>query len=181
MKQLHNLMLDIIFNGKDRETRSGEVRSVFRRDFTHDMRTGLPFPMTKGLAFNAMMGELLWFLNGETDLRSLRMRSCLKDDAWTIWTNDYKRWAEDPSLEKGSQELGLLYGAQWRNFRGRVDQIANLVHNMQNSPTSRYLIVQAYDPEVVSENSAALAPCHTGFQVYVDTETGEFDLDWTQR
>lgn len=184
MKQLHDLMIDVLCNGQPRDTRSGKVLSVFRRDFSHDMRTGMPFPMTKKLAYRALMGELLWFLNGETDLKSLIKRSNLSLGDWTIWTNDYNRWK---GLNDGSEEsLGLLYGHQWRNYGGShsvegIDQIANLVDSMKDSPMSRYLLVEAYNPYDVANNLMALPPCHTGFQVYVDSETKEFDLDWTQR
>lgn len=193
MKQLHDLMIDILCNGQVRDTRSGKVRSVFRREFTHDMRKGLPLPMTKKLAWEPMMGELLWFLNGETDLPSLRHYSCLSKDAWTIWTNDCERWHSrgSPRLDSEGEEvpkddLGKLYGHQWRRFGETaeevgVDQLANLVKNMKSSPTSRYLIVQAYNPYDIYWDDMVLPPCHTGFQVYVDIETREFDLNWTQR
>ena len=182
MKQLHDLMQDILDNGKERSTRSGKVLSVFRRDFTHDMRTGMPFTMTKRLAFKSMMGELLWFLNGETDLTSLRKRSCLPEDSWTIWSNDCDRW----NGVKGADECGNLYGHQWINFGETdygcgVDQISNLINKMKNDPCSRYMLVQAYNPMEVQFDEMALPPCHTGFQVYVDKDTGEFDLDWNQR
>lgn len=183
MKQLKDLMLDVAFNGQERRTRSGDVLGVFRRDFVHDMREGLPFPMTKKLAFKAMIGELLWFMSGKCDLKSLRKFSGLSDDAWTIWTNDYKRWIPDGNNE---ESLGKLYGHQWRNYGGTdttkgTDQLANLIFHMMNSETSRYLIVNAYNPKDISEGEVALPPCHMGFQVYIDVVTGEFDLDWTQR
>lgn len=189
MKQLHILMNEILNYGQRRETRSGDVLSVFRRDFEWDMRKGLPFPMSKKLAFNAVVGELLWFINGDTDLGTLREYTGLPEDAWTIWSDDCKRW-NSSARRKGMDptDLGKLYGHQWRRFGedlangfDGVDQLANLIYNMKNSPTSRYLIVQAYNPVDIFEEEMALPPCHTGFQVYVDIETGEFDLDWTQR
>lgn len=193
MKQTHELMKDVVLNGQERSTRSGDVTGVFRREFIHDMREGLPFPMSKSLAYNAMMGELLWFINGEITLSTLRMRSGLPADAWTIWTNDARRWHSQGSrydmdgMELSAEDLGKLYGWQWRNFGGDgyfkkgVDQLQNLIDSMKNDQMSRYLIVQAYDPEIVAKQEAALPPCHTGFQVYIDAETGEFDLNWTQR
>ena len=80
MKQLHDLMNDVLINGQERDTRSGKVTGVFRRDFQHDMREGLPFPMTKKLMFKAMMGELLFFLNGKVTISELRRLSGLSDD-----------------------------------------------------------------------------------------------------
>lgn len=189
MKQLLELMQDVLDNGQRRETRSGVVYSVFRREFVHDMRTRFPAPTTKKLMFNAMVGEGLMFANGENDLSSLRHRSCLDDNAWTIWTNDAKRWNSTRHREGADPEdLGKLYGHQWRNF-GKddyngiegVDQLQNLIDKMKDDPNSRYMIVQAYNPLDIEDEAMALPPCHTGFQVYVDRETGEFDLDWTQR
>ena len=171
MKQLHDLMRDILANGNKRDTRSGEVTSVFHREVKFDMREGLPFPMTKRLAFKSMMGELLWFLSGECNIPDLRMRSNLPPRAWTIWTPDAKRW--------GSEDLGKLYGYQWRNYGGEVDQIQDLVDKMRDDQASRYLIVNAYNPQDISEKTMALPPCHMGFQVYIEGE--EFDLKWSQR
>lgn len=187
MQQIRDLYLDILKNGEVRNTRSGDTLSVFRREFVHDMRVSFPVPDTKLMPFHPMMGELLWFANGLTDLPSLRRLSNLSEDAWTIWTNDCKRWhsAKDRS-PLSPEDLGRLYGVQWRNFGGSenwkgVDQLQNLVNNMMNSPTSRYLLVQAYNPLEIYEDEMALPPCHTGFQVYVSPKTDEFDLDWTQR
>ena len=190
MKQLQNLMIDILTNGQERKTRSGVVQSVFRRDFTHDMRISFPATLGKKLAFNAMAGEGLWFSNGDTCLGSLRVYSGLSEGALTIWSKDCERW--NNTRRRGGhspEDLGKLYGHQWRRFGADdhrhgdngVDQLQDLVTNMMTDPNSRYHIVQAYNPTDVDEESAALPPCHTGFQIYVDKTTGEFDLDWTQR
>ncbi len=178
MKQYLDLLADVIHTGKARETRSGTTISVFKRDFEHDMRTGFPVPTTKHFAFNAMVGEALWFLNGLTDLPSLRRFSCLEPKAWTIWTNDCKRWHAGLEREFESEDCGLLYGHQWRNLDG-MDQIANLIADMMHNPTSRYMLVQSYNPVTRHRDESCLPACHTGFQVYVDGEF--FDLDWTQR
>lgn len=182
MIQTHRLYEDIAKNGKIRKTRSGNTKAVFVREFRHDMRERFPLPNTKSVNMNLVLGELLWFASGMNDLPSLRRFSCLSEDAWTIWTDDCKRWhsVKDRS-PLGKEDLGKLYGHQWRNFGDSVDQLANLVEGMKSSPTSRYLLVQAYNPKDVAEDAMALPPCHTGFQVFVDTDTGEFDLDWTQR
>lgn len=194
MNQTHDLMMEVAITGQRRETRSGMVRGVFKRDLKWDLREGLPFPTTKRLMLRACIGELLMFINGCTTLSSLRHYSnAAQSTSWTIWSNDCNRWhsngiarydVDDNVLD--ADDLGRLYGAQWRRFgetkdHSGVDQLANLVENMKNSPMSRYLIVQAYNPIDIDGDMAALPPCHTGFQVYVDAETGEFDLDWTQR
>lgn len=189
MKNLQELMKDVLDNGQRRETRSGVTYSVFDRKITFDMRKRFPAPTTKKLMFKAVVGEGLLFANGLNDLPSLRKLSCLEEDAWTIWTNDCYRWhgSREAGLASG-ESLGLLYGHQWRAF-GRndstgfpgVDQLQGVVDKMKNDPYSRYMIVAAYNPLDVYHKRMALPPCHTGFTVYVDRETGEFDLKWRQR
>jgi len=177
MQKYLNLLRDVRDNGQKRFTRSGVVYSVFDRKIEFDMREHFPAPTTKRLMWKAMVGELLWFLNGKNDLTSLRHYSDLDDDAWTIWTDDCKRWHEASERECDKEDLGKLYGHQWRNVGG--DQIAKLVHKMIHDKNSRYQIVMAWNPEDIDNDEMALAPCHLGFTVYVDGN--EFDLKWRQR
>ncbi len=90
-----------------RPTRSGNVVSAFDFKFKHNMQHGFPAVTTKKLQFNAVIGELLWFLAGKTDLQSLREYSNIPDGAWTIWTQDAERFGGE-----GNEELGDIYGAQ---------------------------------------------------------------------
>ena len=183
MDNYQKLMKKVLEEGEIRKTRSGKTRSLFGEHLEWDLRKGFPAMTTKRLAFKSCIGELLWFLNGETDLPSLRKRSCLPENAWTIWTNDFERWHKqmgtlDTPEYYDYQSLGNLYGDQWRN-RISVDQIAELVYNIESDPTSRYHIVMNWSVDDVARRTMALAPCHVMFQVYVSG--GFIDLIWYQR
>jgi thymidylate synthase len=175
MMQHLKLMDDILKNGSRRETRSGTVLSVFNRSFSHNMRYGFPMVTTKKASWRLIMGELLWFLSGKTDLPSLRKYSCLPEGAKTIWTGDAERWGG-----KGNDDCGNLYGYTWRNFNGEgIDQIQNLIDVINNDPSSRYQTVTAWNPIEMNDRALALPACHQFFHTYVD---GEYlDLHWTQR
>lgn len=187
MQNFLNLMNDIVYYGQRRETRSGVTLSLFDRKLSWNMNDGLPVPTTKRLPINLVIGELLWFLNGETGLPSLRKRSLLAEGANTIWSADCLRWNTARGIPE-SEDTGKLYGHMWRNYGGElgvlgtgVDQIQDLVTKMMTDTTSRYLTVTAYDPLAISKSEMALPACHTGFVVYVDAETKQFDLKWRQR
>ncbi len=176
MKQYAELLTDVLLTGNRRETRSGQVISTFKRDIQFDLRKGLPLITGKKLPMKSVIGELLWFLNGETDLPALRYRSNLAHDAWTIWTPDCQRW--NP---KGD-DLGKIYGSQWRTFGTddfNYDQITDIVDQMMLDPTSRYMVQCSWNVKDIYDGKMALPPCHMAFQVYVEGEY--FDLDWTQR
>lgn len=179
MQNLLDLTRDIMMHGEDVETRSGTVRRVFDRRMEWDLREGYPLTESKRMPFKTVMGELLWFLGGHTDLPSLRRLSELPEDAWTIWTDDCTRWHANgrPEHAESDEDLGRLYGYQWR--RGGVDQIQNLIDKIKTDPTSRYLKVVTWNSEDVANNTMALPPCHTDFTVFVQ---GEYlDLKWRQR
>ena len=191
MKQLQELTAKVLQKGELRETRSGNTLSIFGEMIEFDLRERFPAVTAKKLMFKAMMGELLWFLNGETDLKSLRRRSCLSEDAWTIWTNDCKRWhqAERDSgfysefaydILFDSEDLGLLYGYQWRSAGGKVDQIANMIKRIKEDPMSRYHLTVNWNAKDVADGNMALPCCHYAFQVYVSGD-GHIDLMWQQR
>lgn len=136
-----------------------------------------------------VLGEALWFMNGENQLGHLRYRTWGENDGerWTIWTDDFKRWlkttyaTENDWLEDAG---GRIYGVQWRAYEGHggvvVDQLSNLVEKMRKSPTDRYMLVNAWNAADISSNSMALAPCHVLFQIYI-SNTNEVDLKWYQR
>lgn len=196
MQSYKDLLQKIITEGEERDTRSGKTLSIFGEHLAFDLRAGFPAVTTKKLAFKSMVGELLWFLNGKTDLPSLRKFSDLSEDAWTIWTNDCQRWHKQRvgKLEgeavtnyltwNDQEDLGELYGYQWRTleteFLKTVDQIQDLVDSIKSNPSSRYHIVCAWNATTVALDRTALAPCHVMFQCYV-TAKGELDLMWYQR
>lgn len=175
-------MREVLSEGELRETRSGTVISKFdpRNNPRWDLRKGFPITTAKKLAWKAMVGELLWFLNGETSIKELRYRTNLNEDKKTIWCPDSERW--------GSEDLGVIYGAQWREvitYNGfshghKVDQIANLVDSLKTNPYGRRHIVSSWNASDIDQGKLALEPCHWGFQCYVSND-GYLDLKWNQR
>lgn len=154
MRQYLDLMQDVLDNGVDKDDRTGTgTRSVFGRQLRFDLSAGFPLVTTKKCHLKSIIHELLWFLQGDTNI------GYLKENGVTIWDE----WAD----EQG--DLGPVYGEQWRAWRkpdgGAVDQISNLVHNLKNNPDSRRLLVVAYNPGVADD--MALPPCHSLFQFYV--------------
>lgn len=176
--------------GELRKTRTGSVISTFAPpEFRFDMRSGFPLITSKQTFMRQVLGEALWFMNGENQLGHLRYRTWGENDGerWTIWTDDFKRWlkttyaTENDWLEDAG---GRIYGVQWRAYEGHggvvVDQLSNLVERMRKSPTDRYMLVNAWNAADISSNSMALAPCHVLFQIYI-SNTNEVDLKWYQR
>ena len=159
------LMAEILYEGPDKKDRTGTgTKSVFGRTIRHDMSLGFPILTSKKISFNAARTELLWILQGRTDLKYL------EDNGVKYWRPDYERSG------RTDETLGPVYGKQWRDFDG-VDQLYNLIDAIHNNPDSRRMMVSAWN---VSElNEMALPPCHYGFQVYVNN--GVMDLMWQQR
>lgn len=159
-------LLSAIFNGGvDKQDRTGTgTKSLFGRSIEHDMRCGFPLLTTKHVSFQCAKTELLWMLNGRTDLKYL------VDNGVNYWEPDYKRSGRTDGT------LGKIYGRQWRDFNG-VDQIYNLIQEINNNPDSRRLIVSAWNPADMDD--MALPPCHDSFQVYINK--GKMDLLWRQR
>jgi thymidylate synthase len=154
MQQYLDLMQDVLDNGVDKSDRTGVgTRSVFGRQVRFDLSAGFPLITTKNCHLKSIIYELLWFLQGDTNIGYLR------EHGVTIWDE----WADE------NGDLGPVYGEQWRSWRkpdgGTVDQIGNLVHSIMHNPDSRRLLVVAYNPGVADE--MALPPCHSLFQFYV--------------
>ena len=159
------LMAEILYEGPDKKDRTGTgTKSVFGRTIRHDMSLGFPILTSKKISFNAARTELLWILQGRTDLKYL------EDNGVKYWRPDYERSG------RTDETLGPVYGKQWRDFNG-VDQLYNLIDAIHNNPDSRRMMVSAWN---VSElNEMALPPCHYSFQVYINN--GVMDLMWQQR
>ena len=138
--------------------------SVFGRTLEHDMAAGFPLLLSKKVLFKAAKGELLWILQGRTDLQFLH------DHGIKYWDPDYERSGRTDGT------LGPVYGKQWRNFNG-VDQLRRLIEGINTRPESRRLMVSAWNPSELHD--MALPPCHYGFQVYIND--GKLDLMWQQR
>ena len=159
------LISEILHRGLDKEDRTGTgTKSVFGRTIRHDMSLGFPILTGKKISFNAARTELLWILQGRTDLQYL------EDNGVKYWRPDYERSG------RTDETLGPVYGKQWRNFDG-VDQLANLVNAIRINPWSRRLLVSAWNP--VDMDDMVLPPCHYAFQVYINN--GVIDLMWQQR
>lgn len=167
MKQYLALMRDVVDNGVDRGDRTGTgTRSVFGRQLRFDLQQGFPLVTSKKVHLKSIIVELLWFLQGRTDVSWLQERGC------TIWNE----WAD----EQG--DLGPVYGKQWRSWAcpdgSTIDQITQVVEQIKTRPGSRRLIVSAWNPADLPDESIspqanvaagrmALAACHTLFQFYV--------------
>ncbi|MBW9257482.1 MAG: thymidylate synthase [Candidatus Thiodiazotropha sp. (ex. Lucinisca nassula)] len=154
MQQYLDLMRHVRDFGVTKEDRTGTgTRSVFGYQMRFDLSQGFPLLTTKKLHLRSIIHELLWFLQGDTNIRYL------KENGVSIWDE----WAD----EEGN--LGPVYGYQWRSWPtpggGHVDQIAQLVEQIQANPDSRRLIVSAWNPAQV--DAMALPPCHCLFQFYV--------------
>jgi thymidylate synthase len=150
-----------------------------------DISETFPAVTIKKLMFKAMMGELLWFLSKGTNLEQLNHYSNKAPGSWNIWTNDARRYHGLPSKSPGDTDvedanLGKLYGHQWRNFNGEVDQIKNLIKSLKKEPYARYHRVTAWNPCDITRKEMALPACHTDFQCYV-TNSGKLNLHYNQR
>ena len=181
--QLKGLMADVITHGNKRETRSGNVISVFNRHLEFDLREGFPATTSKKLAWLTGVGELLTFLSGSSDIRTLKHYTFGDENSerWTIWTDDLKRWNTQHDMPDNTN-FGEWYATQWRAYPheyGNIDQIVNLIEGLKQNPNGRYHIVQNYNAGSVGNDATCLAACHVMFQCYV--EDGYLDLDWTQR
>ena len=164
MKQYLDLVKHVLKNGDYKGDRTGTgTKSVFGYQMRFDLNDGFPLVTTKKLHLKSIIHELLWFINGETNIKYL------SDNGVKIWD----AWADD------SGNLGPVYGSQWRNWNNeKIDQISQLIDLIKNNPESRRMLVSAWNPSVLpdtkksfSENvmngKAALPPCHAFFQFYV--------------
>ena len=138
--------------------------SLFGKTLEHDMSAGFPLLLSKKVSFKAAKFELLWILQGRTDMEYLR------ENGINYWDDDYKRSGRTDGT------LGPVYGKQWRNFNG-VDQLQRIIMGIMTRPESRRLILSAWNPSELHQ--MALPPCHYGFQVYINDN--KLDLMWQQR
>ena len=159
------LMAGILGGGKSKESRNGTgTISVFGRQIRHDMALGFPLLTTKKIYWNNGLTELLWILQGRTDL------AYLTNHGVNYWTPDYKR----SGRTDGS--LGPIYGHQLRNYGG-VDQLEEVLKLIKQEPSSRRIMASLWNP--IDMDDMALPPCHYGFQININD--GKMDLMWNQR
>lgn len=154
MRQYLDLLEYILTNGIQKGDRTGTgTLSVFGYQMRFDLQAGFPLLTTKKLHLKSIIYELLWFLQGDTNVRYLQ------DHGVRIWNE----WADE------NGELGPVYGAQWRKWRTAegttVDQISQVIDKIKNEPDSRRLVVSAWNPGEIE--NMALPPCHLLFQFYI--------------
>ncbi len=157
MKQYLELLRHILDDGVVKSDRTGTgTRSVFGHQIRFDFGRGFPLLTTKKLHLRSIIHELLWFLDGDTNVATLNANGV------TIWDD----WADD------NGDLGPIYGHQWRSWPdgrgGSIDQISGVVETIRNDPDSRRLIVSAWN--VADVDRMALPPCQVLFQFYVADE-----------
>ena len=176
MKQYHDLLQHILDNGVTKGDRTGTgTISCFGYQMRFDLSEGFPMVTTKKLHLKSIIHELLWFLNGDTNINYLKEHNV---KIWDGWANE-------------NGDLGPVYGHQWRNWNSEgIDQIANAIHDIKHNPNSRRIIVSAWNPSVMPDTSksfaenvangkAALPPCHAFFQFYV--QEGKLSCQLYQR
>ena len=149
-----DLLRDVLDNGTAKGDRTGTgTRSVFGRQIRYDLSESFPLLTTKKVFFKGVVGELLWFLRGDSNV------GWLQDNGIRIWNE----WADD------NGELGPVYGVQWRSWPtpdgAHIDQIAEALETLKHNPDSRRNLVSAWN--VAELDKMALMPCHLMFQLYV--------------
>jgi thymidylate synthase len=162
-QQYIDVLANILAAGENISDRTGTgTRTIFGQQMRFNLKEGFPAVTTKKLSWRAVVGELLWFLEGSTDERRLAEITFEKErakcfDKKTIWTANAENQGADLGYAEG--ELGPVYGHQWRNFNSEgVDQISWLIEEIQSNPRSRRLILSAWNPNQIEE--MALPPCH---------------------
>lgn len=166
MKQYLELLNRILTEGIEKSDRTGTgTISVFGHQMRFNMEDGFPCLTTKKLHLKSIIHELLWFLQGDTNVKYLQ------ENGVRIWNE----WADE------NGELGPVYGHQWRSWPdyngGYIDQISQVVNTIKHNPDSRRIIVSAWN--VAEVNQMALPPCHSLFQFYV--ANGKLSLQLYQR
>nr|AIA18623.1 thymidylate synthase [uncultured bacterium] len=196
MRQYLDLLEDIKTNGTEKSDRTGTgTKSVFGRQMRFDLSEGFPAVTTKKLFLRGIIHELLWFLQGDSNIEYLVKNDVHIWDEWPYkaylqstgqevpasgseaWKTGIKEFTEkikvDHEFAKKYGELGPVYGSQWRHWPardgGEIDQIQEAIDTIKNNPDSRRIIVSAWNVADIQEMAkAGLPPCHSLFQFYVN-------------
>ncbi|QIK70188.1 thymidylate synthase [Erysipelothrix sp. HDW6C] len=178
MKNYLDMMRYVLENGDLRDDRTGTgTKGVFGYQMRHDLSQGFPLLTTKKVHFASVAKELLWFISGDTNIQWLVNNNVR---IWNEWpyqkftkSEDYQGETladfvelikSDDAFAKKHGDLGPVYGKQWRDFNG-VDQLATVIDQIKNNPTSRRIILNAWNPAELED--MALPPCHAFLQFYV--------------
>ena len=168
MQTYHDLLRLVLREGKPRTDRTCTgTLALFGAQARYRLADGFPLVTTKKVHLRSILHELLWFIKGDTNIRYLQ------ENGVTIWDE----WADE------NGDLGPVYGAQWRAWPGpdgtSIDQLAQVIQQIKNTPDSRRHIVSAWNPAQIG--GMALPPCHTLFQFFVDQEDGTLSCQLYQR
>ncbi len=164
MKQYIDLVNTVLENGAEKGDRTGTgTKSIFGYQMRFNLSEGFPLLTTKKIHIKSVIHELLWFIKGETNIKSL------SDNGVRSWNE----WADK------NGNLGPVYGYQWRNWNNEnIDQLSDVINTLKTNPNSRRMLISAWNPSVLPDTSksfsenvangkAALPPCHSFFQFYV--------------
>ena len=164
-KQYLQILRDVLENGHTRKTRNSKTKSLFGKCISFDLKDGFPCLTTKKVFFRGVVEELAWFLRGSTDAKELIAKNV------HIW---------DGNSEKNNYDCGAVYGFQWRFYGAKyidcqtdytgcgVDQVIRVIDLLKNDPTSRRMIINAWNPSQMEE--ICLPPCHIMYQFYVESD-----------
>src|SRR3989344_1206612 len=183
MQQYLDALKNVLENGTDRKDRTGiGTRAVFGMQMRFNMEDGFPAVTTKKIAWKSVVSELLWFVEGSGDERRLAgiLHGTRDSSKQTIWTANAEADYWKPKA-KFPGDLGRVYGVQWRRWKTpdgkEIDQIANAINLIKTDPTSRRIIVNAWNAGELDK--MALPPCHVFFQFFV--ADGKLSLQMYQR
>ena len=180
MKQYLDLLQKVLDEGEWQPNRTGiPTKRIDGAMLEFDLTQGFPAITSKKLAFNAVKGELLGFIRGYDNAAAFRNLGC---KVWDQNANENTAWLNNPN-RKCTDDLGRIYGQQWRGWYhdtcGRIDQLKNAIDLIQNDPTSRRIIVSAWNP--ADMDKMALPPCHMLFQLLVNVEQKTLSMCMYQR
>lgn len=180
MRQYLDLLNKVLFEGEWQDNRTGiPTKRLDGAMMQFDLSKGFPAVTTKQLAFKAVKGELIGFIRGYDNAAAFRNVGC---NVWDQNANDNEAWLKNEH-RKGHDDLGRIYGQQWRGWYhdtcGRIDQLKNAINEIINNPTSRRIIVSAWNP--ADMDKMALPPCHMMFQLLVNVEKKSISMCMYQR
>jgi len=184
MKAYLDYLQYVLDNGVWTKNRTGvDTLACSGYMLVHDMKDGFPLLTTKKMGIRNIASELEMFIKGITSKKFLQDR---KNHIWDEWCNPkkvpYGNDEETKAKMAAEDDLGPIYGAQWVNFNGdseKGNQLKNVIETIKKDPTSRRLIVSAWNP--LQLDQMALPPCHLGFELLCYPEQGTMDIIWAQR